>query len=313
MRRAEGTALAKNFWPESQPTIPAHAISGSVPRAGNLALAHFFFCTMATWALMPHAHAQELKPLWEAGLGVGAIAFPAYRGSNQTETYLLPVPYFVYRGRWLKADRNGLRGVLWNTARAELTLSAALSPPAPSSRVSARDGMPDLKATFEVGPQLNFTLWTSPREHYTLKLELPLRSAHTLELHPRNIGWVFNPKLNLDLHHLPALAGWDLGLQAGALFGDRRQNQYFYGVAPEYAQAGRPAYDAPAGFAGTQYLAALSRRQGNLWMGAFIRYDNLAGARFADSPLIHARSDWAAGIAVTWVLGSSSTLVSSRD
>ncbi len=55
----------------------------------------------------------ELKPLWEAGLGIGAVTFPDYRGSDRTQTYMLPVPYFVYRGEFLKADRNGLRGLFF--------------------------------------------------------------------------------------------------------------------------------------------------------------------------------------------------------
>jgi len=37
------------------------------------------------------AHAKE-APLWEVGLGAGAIAFQDYRGSNTTHAYPLPVP-----------------------------------------------------------------------------------------------------------------------------------------------------------------------------------------------------------------------------
>ena len=49
-------------------------------------------------------HADQ-KPLWEAGLGIGALSFPDYRGSDQSHLYPTPVPYFVYRGDILKSDR----------------------------------------------------------------------------------------------------------------------------------------------------------------------------------------------------------------
>jgi outer membrane protein len=62
------------------------------------------------------AHAKEV-PLWEFGLGAGAIAFEDYRGSNTTHAYPLPVPYVVYNGKFLKADRDGVRGTLFNQRR----------------------------------------------------------------------------------------------------------------------------------------------------------------------------------------------------
>lgn len=268
--------------------------------------------TVLLLAAPPLARAQE-QPLWELGLGLGAVRFPAYRGASQARAYLLPVPYFVYRGRFLKADREGVRGQLWDSDRFELTLSAALSPPADSRRVAARAGMADLKSSLEFGPQLDVRLWSSPDARRTLKLQLPLRTAYTLQGRPRHIGWVLHPRLNLDVRDPPGLAGWNLGLQAGLLFGDRRQHQYFYGVAPAEARAGRPAYQAPGGYAGTQLVAALSRRFERFWVGAFLRHDNLRGARFADSPLLRRQDNWAAGVAVTWVLGESTTRVRADD
>ena len=74
-----------------------------------------------------HARADE-KPLWEAGLGIGALSFPDYRGSDQTRLYPVPVPYFVYRGDFLKADRNGLRGEFLNREYVEEDQSKRLCP-----------------------------------------------------------------------------------------------------------------------------------------------------------------------------------------
>lgn len=255
------------------------------------------------------AHAADEKPLWEAGLGVATVSFPAYRGSDQRSQFVLPSPYFVYRGEFLKADREGMRAELFESDQLELTVSGALSPPASSDDILVRANMPDLDANIEFGPQLNVKLWQAEHGARQLKLLLPLRAAFTLNSHPKSIGWVFHPKLNLDVGSLPALPGWNIGLQAGALFGDRRQHQYFYGVDVPYATADRPAYEARGGFAGTQYLVGVSKRYDKHWVGAFVRYDNLSGASFANSPLVRTRNYVAAGVAISWILGESSTRV----
>lgn len=253
--------------------------------------------------------AAEEKPLWEAGVGLAVVSFPAYRGSDQGQAFVLPSPYFVYRGEFLKADREGVRAQLFDSDRAELTVSMALSPPAASDEIRARAGMPDLRANFEVGPQLNLTLWETERKARQLKLLLPLRTAYTVERNPKNLGWVLHPKLNLDVTDVPGLPGWNVGMQVGPLFGDRKQHQYFYGVDAAYATADRPAYRAGAGFAGMQYLLGVSKRYGSHWIGAFLRYDSLRGAAFADSPLVRSRNYVAGGVAVSWILGESAERV----
>ena len=255
------------------------------------------------------AGAAEQRPLWEIGVGAAALSFPAYRGSDETNNFLMPVPHFTYNGDFFKADRHGIRGSLFDSDRVELTVSLALSPPAPSDDIKVRAGMPDLEATFEIGPQLDLTLWRSDNRARFVKVLLPLRAAVTVESSPDSVGWVFHPKLNMDITDLPGLPGWNLGLLAGPLWGDKRQHAYYYSVAPQYATATRPAYAADAGYAGMQYLVALSKRFPKYWVGSFIRYDNLSGATFENSPLVRQKDYFAAGVAVTWILGESSTRV----
>ncbi|MBP9654779.1 MAG: MipA/OmpV family protein, partial [Rhodocyclaceae bacterium] len=59
---------------------------------------------LALIATMGGAQAADDKPLWEIGAGVAAFSFPSYRGSDQTNNFLLPVPHFTYHGDFLKAD-----------------------------------------------------------------------------------------------------------------------------------------------------------------------------------------------------------------
>jgi outer membrane scaffolding protein for murein synthesis (MipA/OmpV family) len=268
-------------------------------------------CIAALGAGFP-VHAEQ-KPLWEAGLGAGVLTFPDYRGSDRRQTYLLPVPYFIYRGDFLKADRNGIRGRFFDSDRLELNLTLNASPPVDSKDNLARQGMPDLEPAVEFGPSLDLTVWRSGDRRTKLDLRMPVLTGVTLEGSPQSTGWRFSPRLNLDLQDPAGLSGWNLGLAAGPLFGDRRQHRYFYSVAPQYATAARPAYEAGAGYAGTQMLAAMSKRFPSFWLGGFVRYDTLNGAVFSDSPLVKRSSYVAGGVAIAWIIGESSRMVEVTD
>jgi len=263
---------------------------------------------MTGWAFA--APAKEV-PLWEFGLGVGAIAFEDYRGSNTTHAYPLPVPYVVYNGKFLKADRDGVRGTLFNQNWLEINLSFNLTTPVRNDR--ERSGMPDLRSTVEIGPSFDFHLFRSENRKLKLDLRMPLRAAATVESSPHIIGWTFSPRFNVDLRDPFGLPGWNLGLLAGPLFADRRYHDYFYSVAPQFATASRPQFQAEGGYAGTQTLAALSKRYPKLWVGAYMRYDTLAGAAFVDSPLVQRKSYWTAGFGFAWMIRKSTQLVEIPD
>lgn len=255
------------------------------------------------------AGAEEL-PLWEAGLGVAVIDFPDYRGSDERSTWVLPLPYAVYRGEILKADREGLRGQFFRSERLDLHLSLNGSVPVDSSDNAARSGMPDLDPTLEIGPRLEVALLGTRESDRQLTLQLPLRTVIASDFsHTRNVGWVAQPQFNADFRRTPLGEGWNLGLAAGPLFGDKRYHNYFFGVAPEYASATRPAYVADSGYAGSQFLVALSKRFPEFWVGGFARFDTLKGAGFESSPLVRQKESFSAGIALTWVLARSRNMV----
>lgn len=257
--------------------------------------------------------AAEDKPLWELGMGAGGLSFPVYRGSDQRRDFLMPVPYFVYRGDFFKADRRGVRGELIDSERFELNLSGSASLPVGSGEVDARRGMPGLKATVGLGPSVEAVLWNSGDSRKQLRFALPVRGAFTLEGNPEFVGWQITPRLNLDIAHPAGFDGWRLGLLAGPVYGSREEHEYFYSVAPTYATASRPAYQAQGGYAGMQALASLSKRFPGFWLGGFVRYDTLKGAVFDDSPLVRKSHYFAAGFGIAWIIGESSRRVSSED
>jgi outer membrane scaffolding protein for murein synthesis (MipA/OmpV family) len=262
--------------------------------------------------LSPFCHAED-RPLWELGAGVGVIDLPDYRGSDESHTYVLPVPYIVYRGEHVKADRNGVRGMLYNTDTVDLNVSIGGTVPVHSKDNAARRGMADLKPAIEVGPTANFTLWRAQDRKTKLEFRAPLRTSITVESSPKNIGWVFAPSLNFDMKDPAGMTGWNLGFLAGPIFNDRKYNDHFYSVSAADATPTRPAYQAKGGFAGSQATMAVSKRFPHYWVGAYTRYDSLAGAVFKDSPLVKRQNNVTAGFAVAWVITQSGQQVSVDD
>jgi len=249
--------------------------------------------------------AQE-RPVWELGLGIGAVTFRDYRGSDTTHAYPVAVPYFIYRGRLFKADRSGVRSKLLHQDRVELNFSINATTPVRNN--ATRTGMPELRPTVEIGPALDVHVWRSKSDNVLLDVRLPVRAVSTVG-RPGYIGWFFTPNVNVDFLSPAGFSGWNLGLMTGPLFAARRYDDYYYSVPSQYATPNRPAYQASGGFAGTQVLASLTKRYPKFWTGAYVRYDTLTGASFETSPLVRSHSYWSTGIGIAWIIGHSSRLI----
>ncbi len=252
-------------------------------------------------------------PLWELGFGFAGLSIPDYRGSDERGGYLLPLPYVLYNGDLLKVDRKGIYSRLFHSERMHLDLSADASVPVKSKDNSARHGMPDLDPTFEIGPLLEVCISPQCKGERVWMFRLPLRAVIASDFsHVENAGWVVNPHINFDAQNLGPGGGWNFGVAAGPVFANRRFHEYYYGVAPAYATATRPAYQARGGYSGFRVASAVSKRFDNIWLSMFARYDDLSGVSFDDSPLLRTRHAFLAGFGVAWVFARSSTLVDSR-
>ncbi len=257
------------------------------------------------------ASRAEQLPLWEAGAGVAWVDFPAYRGSAERRAYWLPIPYVSYNGEYLQVSRERARALFFRHDRVELDIS--VNGTVPAKGTAARSGMPDLDATLEIGPSLNVHLYYDEHKRTNLDLRMPVRGAVASDFsRVYDVGWLFQPQLDLDLHDVLG-HGWNAGFVIGPVFADRRYDQYFYNVAPQYATPARPAYTARGGYGGSQYIFALSKRYPGYWTGGFLKWDNLNGAVFADSPLVTRRTSFTAGWAVSWILDRSDRMVEVKD
>jgi MipA family protein len=270
-----------------------------------------FFFALALLAGTAHG---EPRPQWELGMGATAFSLPDYRGSDERRGYVYPIPYFIYRGEKVRVDRQGVRGVFFESDRVELDFSIYGTPPVDSSNNQARRGMPDLDPTLEIGPLLSVSLWRDRVSERRLDLRLPLRAVIATDLsHAHRAGWVFHPQLSLGMRPRLGDGRWNLGVQTGPLFATSRYHAYFYGVDERFATPDRPAYTARAGYSGWSATAGLSRRYRQFWAGGFVRYDALKGAAFEDSPLVRRQSSVMAGIAFAWVLTESARMVEVSD
>ncbi|MGZ9075873.1 MAG: MipA/OmpV family protein, partial [Burkholderiaceae bacterium] len=124
----------------------------------NRTLRAILYLLLAGASTSPFAQEQAL-PLWEVGGGATVLRVPDYRGSEEVRTYVFPLPWFVYRGEFFRADREGVRARLFDSERVDLRIGIGGSVPVDSDRNQARQGMEDLRPLFEVGPVANVHLW----------------------------------------------------------------------------------------------------------------------------------------------------------
>lgn len=257
-------------------------------RANVLGAALALLCSMT-------AHAE--LALWELGLGLGGVSLPEYRGSDEQQNYLLPIPYIVYRGERFVMDRRGMRGLLFASESVALDISADFGVPVDSRKNDARHGMPNLDFMLHLGPSLEFTLHEEREHGDVFKLKLPVQTVISMDMsEPGTHGWFFYPHLNYIIR-----SRWTLGMALGPVFATRDYHQYYYGVSAASATLTRPAYSAGGGYSGLRMSLSLSRQVGQVWLGLFARYENLAHAVYADSPLVRSDYSLVTGFGAAWI------------
>jgi outer membrane scaffolding protein for murein synthesis (MipA/OmpV family) len=241
--------------------------------------------------------------LWEAGLVAGGVSTPAYPASSDRTSRALALPFLIYRGEVLRADRSGVGARLARTEDYEFDVGFAASLPANSNDVAARQNMPDLGTLIEFGPRMKVTL-ARPSAGSRLRLIVPVRTVLEFNGGVRGQGMAFEPELEYATRDLSQ--GWTMSATAGLVWGDSQLNQYFYGVSPAYATATRAAYEAQSGLIATRLGLSTSTQLGkDVRVVGFVRHENYAGSANRSSPLFLQSSGTSYGLWLTWTLGRS--------
>ena len=262
------------------------------------------FAFSALAMAMPAFAQAPQQPLWEIGAFGGLVSTPAYPASADRSGRAMVLPYFIYRGDILRADRGGVGARIVHTDDTELDIGFAASLPASSADVAARNGMRDLGTLIEFGPRIKTTI-ARPTPGSRVRLELPVRGVFEVIGGVRNQGLAMEPEVAWDIRDIGG--GWSLSTSASVVFGDGKLADYFYGVSAADATTGRAAYEAKAGLITTRVGVSTSKSiNRDARMFAFARQDFYDGAANRDSPLFLRSQGSSFGIGFTWTLGRSS-------
>jgi MipA family protein len=249
------------------------------------------------------ADTPTMLPLWEAGVFGLGITLPAYPGAEDRTNRLLGLPYVIYRGQYLRADRGGVGVRTLKTPRIEMDVGFAASLGSHSSDIPARQGMPDLGTMIEFGPRLKINLGDVSSGRNSSRLQFPLREVIDISHGFVSRGIAFEPQWVTDTR-LPNR--WFISANLGAMFGDGQLCDTYYGVAPGEATPTRPSYAAKGGLIALRAgLFATQSLASDVRLFYILRIESLEGATNRDSPLVKRNFGWSAGIGMSWALSRS--------
>jgi MipA family protein len=252
------------------------------------------------WGTPAWAQAPASLPLWEVGGAAIGVSQQAYPGADEQVKRAIALPYFIYRGEVLRADREtaGLRA--FKTPEFEVDVAVAGTFGTRGDGIDARRGMRELGTLVELGPRLRWNLGAAPGGG-RWRAEFPLRAVFDLSDGAANRGLSFEPELVFERQ---TRGGLRYSTSISAIVADTRLARTFYEVAPSEATDLRPAYAARSGLVAWRLSASASHGWGPDWrVFGFVRVDSVAGAANEASPLVRRTTGATAGLglAYTWL------------
>ncbi len=274
-----------------------------MPRCEHLALAALLIGTVGQPLFAQTAVPSEAaldtpgRPRWEIGVAGGGGRVADYPGADQSHTRGIAAPVVIYRGPVLRIDQGGIRGRVFDSADWELDMSLTAAFNARDN--DARQGMPGLDYLFGAGPQL---VYKGLRRHVGgPTVHLKARAVMSTDFHRIDSrGGTLDAELRWRLRpHAGSPATISLSVQP--TWASRALQRYFYQVDPGQASAARPAYEARAGYLGTELGATWTWRHSERlsWFVA-ARAMSLHGASNEGSPLLRDKSNVNLGAGVVW-------------
>ena len=253
--------------------------------------------------------AEKAPVEMEVGVGIFTLQTPHYLGSDQSETYILPMPYFYYLDENIKVDRNQFTGKLFTQGNVYFDLSASAGIKVNSEDNNARHGMEDVDWVFELGPSLKYYFDGDPQQSDFLYTELFTRKATATDFHSlTNVGWRYGISSTYqNTFVLPELGQgeFELAARINVNFSDDRYLNYYYGVPESATTHTRESYFSKSGYAGTDLSAGIIYKVNQWWFAGFTRYYNYNGVEYDESPLLKTNHNWSVGIGFSWIFYQS--------
>ena len=269
----------------------------------TFALTCAVFGNLANAQIEPNLEATN-RPLWEVGLSGIGLSSPAYPGAADRTSRGLLLPWFIYRGPIFRADESTVGARLLKTETVQFDVGFAAALGASSEDVDVRKGMPDLGFQFEFGPRMRVNLGR-PTPNSVVRFDLPLRGVFEVKGGLKNRGFAIEPRIAYENRDIGA--GWGIGTSASVVVGDRKFNEFLYGVPGVFATPTRRAYAAKSGMITPRLQFTLSHRlTDDIRLFTFTRYDFAGNGANRDSPLHIKNSGSSFGLGAVWTLGLSS-------
>lgn len=241
---------------------------------------------------------------WELGMGVGHLTTSAYIGSSETVTLTTPVPFIKLKTDWFDLSEGSLKMKWFEETPFRLSFNFDVGLPVDSSDIALRQGMADLDPVLQFGPMLSYQL--KPSGSVNWKVELPLLYAFSVAgSDSASQGWTFTPRIAMRLLLSETTSPLDLEVSLGPVYGAKKIHQYYYSVLQDDVTADRNAYDAEGGYAGYRLNISFTKRVDELWFGLYLRYHNLSGAKYSDSPLVDQNDYWLVTFAMSYIFASN--------
>jgi MipA family protein len=197
----------------------------------------------------------------------------------------------------------GLRAI--DLPNFELDVGFAGSFGSNSNKIPVRQGMINVGTLVEFGPRAKWYL-NGRGTDQTTWFELPVRGVFDIGHHAKQVGITAEPHMSYETK----INAWKLSGSVGALLGDRKMNQHFYGVDAPYVTNTRPAYQASSGLiAWKAGLTANYTVSPNLNVFGFARLNTVAGASNLASPLIDKTNGMSYGIGLIYTFVQSANMV----
>lgn len=249
------------------------------------------------------------KPKYEIGGGFAYFNIPNYPGSRGSELRFIPFPIVIYRGDIFRIDEDGTRARIIKKKVYEFGFSGGLNFAIKEKDNEIRRGMGDTGALVGLGPALIFNLLKTDSKKVIagLGLRSNFEFNSTSDINYRGltvdpyIRFLYKPSVKSQFTFL---SSWNI------IFGEKKYNDFFYGVAPDKVTANRAAYEAKAGIVeSTTFLGFTydTRYKLSLFAGGY--YSNLSIAANKRSNLLEKEHNFGVGAGLTWLFHQSKELV----
>jgi outer membrane scaffolding protein for murein synthesis (MipA/OmpV family) len=256
------------------------------------------------------AAGEKEIPLWEAGLFSGFAVLPEYPGADEYDQYYLPLPYFIYRGKRVEADRSKFHGVIHRSKEFEVKMTFSGHPPVDDGN-EARRGMDELDPLLSPGPEVNIFAINEEKE----ELYLHLVALQAISIDPdgpraKEQGQTAKAQVLYVNESVFGNDRLEYGLRLGLYWSSDRNASYFYDVGEEDALPDRPAYDAGGGYGGSVVSQSIGYKVSDrLQIASFVRWYNFDGAAFEHSPLVKENNNLFGGVGFVWKFRESKKMI----